>query len=223
MKTKFKLLTIGIIFTILLIYSQSFSQNYIQIDETYVEDTTIRPFENIGNIFGLKINGNVYLNSDTSLVRVIFTDVSGENFLTYEIYPLLDTNSSISVHDACEETCLLNNIEPYQLSFQLIDASIYIDYLTYLDQGFENLEYVRDSIIRTIILEKVDKINETIQEKQLPWYAGETPIAFKTFQEKLNFFGQTSLPNLQGIEYYIGGFFVLLPLEDEQNLLLPIS
>jgi len=217
MKTRFKLFAIGAICSILLIYSQSFSQNYIQIDETFLGDTTIRPFENIGNIYGLKISGNANLNSDTSLVRVIFTDISGENFLVYEIYPLLDTNSSISLHDACEETCLLNNIEPYELSFQLIDASIYIDYLTYLDQGIENLEYVRDTIIRTIILDKIDRINETIQAKQLPWYAGETPLVFKTFQEKLDFFGLTTLPNLQGIEYYIGGFFVLLPIEDDRN------
>jgi len=129
----------------------------------------------------------------------------------------LDTNSSISLHDTCEETCLLNNIEPYQLSIQLIDASIYVDYLTYLDQGFENLEYVRDSLIRAKISEKVDKINEIIEEKRLPWYAGETPMALKTFQEKLDYFGTTALPYLQGLEYYVGGFFVILPLEDDQN------
>jgi hypothetical protein len=217
MKPKFKMLTIGIICISLLLYSQLFSQNYIQVDETFVKDTTIRPFENIGNIFGLKISGTAYLNSDTSLIRVIFTDNSGENYLTYEIYPLLDTSSSISLKEVSEETCLLDDVGPYELTFQLINASIYVDYLTYLEKGIDNLEYVRDSIMRTIIADNADKINGTIQEKRLPWYADVTSFALKTYQEKLDYFGTTTLPNLQGIEYYIGGFFVLLPLEDERN------
>ena len=49
----------------------------IQIDSLFTTDGEIFPFGTNDTIFGLSISGHVTLSSDTSLVRVILTDNSG--------------------------------------------------------------------------------------------------------------------------------------------------
>jgi len=43
----------------------------ISINQTVNADTVIYPFEGVNTSYGLKITGNILLNSDTSLVRAI--------------------------------------------------------------------------------------------------------------------------------------------------------
>ena len=54
-------------------------------------------------------------------------------YLVFEAFPLIVDNDDISIRDVCEETCLLDGITPYVLKVQLIETSITIDKLSYVD------------------------------------------------------------------------------------------
>ncbi len=65
---------------------------------------------------------------------------------------------------------------------------------------------------------KIIKINKNLEERNIPWIAGETSISQLSYQEKKALFGGT-LPNLYGFEYYTGGIFVMPgALEDESQI-----
>ncbi|MBP6870655.1 MAG: hypothetical protein KBC43_01490 [Bacteroidales bacterium] len=53
----------------------------VQIDSTFTTDSEIFPFETGDTIYGLSISGTVQLFSDTSLVRVILTDIYGNEWI----------------------------------------------------------------------------------------------------------------------------------------------
>ena len=65
----------------------------IQIGSTFTSDGEIFPFSPNDTIYGLSISGSVTLNSDTSLVRVVLTDIAGQEWMVYEAYPMIVTDT----------------------------------------------------------------------------------------------------------------------------------
>jgi len=61
----------------------------IQIDSIFTSDGEIFPFGPNDTIYGLSISGSVTLSSNTSLVRVILTYNSGNEWMVFESYPLI--------------------------------------------------------------------------------------------------------------------------------------
>jgi hypothetical protein len=66
-----------LIVAICCLFSFKMTAQTIQIDSTFASDGEIFPFGPNDTIYGLSISGHVKLSSDTSLVRVILTDNSG--------------------------------------------------------------------------------------------------------------------------------------------------
>jgi hypothetical protein len=93
----------------------------IQIDSTFTTDGEIFPFGSNDTIYGLSISGHVALSSDTSLVRVILTDNSGNEWMVYEAYPMIVEGSPTILTNECDETCYLTGIHnKYQELFEIL-------------------------------------------------------------------------------------------------------
>jgi len=56
--------------------------------------------------------------------------------------------------------------------------------------------------------QKIDRINRNIHTLGQKWVAGETSVSELSYQEKKSLFGGR-VPNLQGYEYYLGGYIEL--------------
>ena len=83
-------------------------------------------------IYSLSINAVSEMNSEESLIRVILVDKDNNEYLVYEAYPLLASDSD-SVKNFCDETCSLPGISPSKLKIILIGASIDISKIAYAD------------------------------------------------------------------------------------------
>lgn len=183
----------------------------------------VYPLDIKGPIFNLTIGGQVTLNKESSFLRVILIDKNDGEYLVYETYPLLAGLNSFIVNDVCEETCLLDKVEPrslriegYQSTFGLGKVSS-ADSLTKLSTqiGPAGITAERERLRAQTERTKIAKINEQIKAKNMNWQAGETPLSKLTYSQKKKLFQDTEerpvtqLPNLRGYEYYKGGIFEL--------------
>jgi hypothetical protein len=103
----------------------------IQIDSIFTSDGEIFPFSPNDTIYGLSISGSVALHSDTSLVRVILTDNSGNEWMVYEAYPMIVTDTAFETEEGCDETCYLEDFIPYSIQIQIINSRLLLDSFTY--------------------------------------------------------------------------------------------
>ena len=188
----------------------------IEIQETFNRSAQINPFVSSNPVGGLVISADIDLHSDTSLVRVILRDVNNNEYLVYEVYPLLADNASFSVTEKGEETASLNNITPAGLEIQIVDASFHLtNIVTSRADGFT--PQARADFLKSQASARINEINQNLRKKNLPWVAGETSFSHMTYQQKKAYFGGT-LPNLNGIEYYAGGVYVMPGSLDDQSL-----
>ena len=106
-----------------------------------------------------------------------------------------------------EETSSLNQVIPYRVTVELVDASIHLKEII-VSEGGDAPKAINSERLQQQSLNKIRRINENIQQLGQLWVAGETSISRLSYQEKLSMFGG-SIPNFQGLEYYVGGVFVL--------------
>jgi len=179
----------------------------IPVDLTMNENTQLDIDESETAISGLAISGTISLYSDSSLVRLILVDQEGYEYLIYETYPVLAGSLQFSVDGVAEETSSLDQVIPSRVTVELVDASIHLKEIS-ISEGDGPVEETKSERLRLQSLNKIRKINENIQKSGQHWVAGETSISRLSYQEKLNMFGGR-IPNFQGLEYYVGGIFVL--------------
>ncbi len=101
--------------------SIAFSQT-ITIDTTITSDCEIYPFSQNDTVYGLKISGEVSLNSDTSLLRVIFIDTSYKEYMIYETYPLISNSYEYYAEEEYDETYCLDELIPYGIRIEIINS-----------------------------------------------------------------------------------------------------
>ncbi len=186
----------------------------IQITETYFKNAELYPFEGTHQIHSFAISGTLQLNAENSLVRVILVDTDLREYLVYEAYPLIVDTFQFSVSNVCEETCLLEPLKPHSLKIELVDASIGLDEVTFLESpegARSDISMFRKQIKQAQNRTKIERIQAQIKKKGLRWTAGETSISELFFEEKRKLFGGEGVPNLQGAEYYKGGIFEIKP------------
>ncbi len=202
----------------LLLYSYSYSQQnafstmnapdqVIGINVTHTESVTLQPFISRKPISGLSISADIILFSDTSLVRVVLTDTSFNEYLVYEAYPLISGSQQFSIEEAAEETALLNNVVPLELRIELSGASIYLKEIRLSKAGIYARE-AKGNIRQAQLNERIGILNRNLIERGIPWVAGETSFSRLSYEEKKAYFGG-DLPNLGGFDYYTGGVFVM--------------
>ncbi|MGW8316325.1 MAG: C1 family peptidase, partial [Bacteroidales bacterium] len=189
----------------------------IPVDLRMNENTELDIFDSDSPISGLAISGDISLYSDSSLVRLIHVDRVGSEYLIFETYPILAGANHFTVAGVAEETSALSQVIPYRVSVELVNASIHLKEIM-VSEGGESPQEIKIERRQQQSLNKIQRINENIQQRGQLWVAGETSISRLSYQEKLGRFGG-SIPNFQGMEYYVGGVFVL-PGEaiSDQNL-----
>jgi hypothetical protein len=183
-------------------FSSKMSAQTIQIDSLFTSDGEIFPFGPNDTIYGLSISGHVTLSSDTSLVRVILTDNSGNEWMMYEAYPFINPHWDFDLNEMADETMYRQIFDPNSLKIQILNASIYINHLTYRDEYHENLSGMQANFKDYIESAKVDSINESIELNQMLWFANRTPVSDLTYIDKKLSFGDKY--NLIGLDYYAG-------------------
>lgn len=87
---------------------------------------TIQPFGFNANSYGISIDGEGQLFSDTAFIRVVLVDNNGNEWLVYERNSLFATEENNQFQDAAFETAALNNIALSSIIVTLCDASLYL-------------------------------------------------------------------------------------------------
>jgi hypothetical protein len=177
----------------------------IQIDSVFSVDGEIFPFSPNDTIYGLSISGHVSLYSNTSLVRVILTDNSGQEWMVYEAYPMIVTDTAFDIVEECDETCYLEEFIPYTIQVQIINASLLLDSIIYSSEDHGNMESMQFRSKRNKDLLKIELMNEYIALHGWNWVATENGFVNMYFYERAGYFGHNY--NLLGREFYSGGVF----------------
>jgi len=179
----------------------------IDVDTTINDNTLIEPFGSAMTISGLAFSGEIGLHSDSSLVRMILMDDSYNEYLVYEAYPILSGSGQISVIESGEESLFLDNIIPVRVSIELVDASVFLkEFIISQEETYQAT--TKGALLLQQSQNKINRINQNLQNLGQTWVAGETSISKLSYQEKLGMFGGR-VPNFQGFDYYVGGVFVL--------------
>lgn len=143
-----KLIAILIPLFMLFGISKTYSQTII-IDSTFSSDAEIFPFSSVDTIFGLSVSGSVELLSDTSLVRIILTDNSGNKWMVYEAYPMIVTDTAFDISAECDETCFLNECMPNSVIVQIINSNLLLNSLSYSEEVSGNMETLQYQFKKT--------------------------------------------------------------------------
>jgi len=188
-----------------MVAQQSKAQTIV-IDSTFTSDGEIFPFSQNDTIYGLSISGTVTLSSDTSLVRVILSDTSGNEWMVYEAYPMIVTDSSFDILEECDETCYLEELAPNSIKIQILNANIKIDSVNFTVEGIGDMSTLQLQSKSNKDAQKTSLINQSINEKGWDWVADTTSIVKMFFHEKINLFRYKY--NLLGLDYYAGGAYM---------------
>ena len=183
----------------------------ISINEKYSKSIIINPFKQKESFFSLSVNAKVILNSNKSLIRVIFIGENGDEYLVLESNYMISERNQIEYRDYGEETAMLNGVVPGRIKIEIEDASILLETFSYNNAaqnklGSKDFTFRSKKIKNDQDIVKIDILNKQIKKKGYLWKAGETSVSLMTYQQKKQLFGGT-LPNLKGFDYYKGGIF----------------
>lgn len=173
---------------------------------TYKICAEIRPFDTRCAITGLSINGFVEKTSPEYLVRVILTDVRGNEYLVMELYEELNDKSRFTFSNYCEESGILDSISPDCIKIIVKDATLYIsEFFTTKKQSSlkGQAQEIREAQIRNI----TDRINSYNATNNRLWLAGETEISKCNYTTRKMILGLSDSDSSGGLEYYLGGIF----------------
>jgi len=95
----------------------------IKIEKVFTKSVEIFPFK--GEVVNsLGITANVYLESDTSLARIILVGKDGTESLIYEGNDVYENSDKITLTDFSEETSILRGLSPLSIKLQLIGSRV---------------------------------------------------------------------------------------------------
>ena len=210
-----------IILTTIVFAAFSHAQNNISalslsnIAETYTTSNTVLQNDTVieldypTTISGLSVSGVATLHhSSNSLVRITLVDDYNSEALVYELFPLLADSSMVTFDNVAFETAVLDNVTAKQLKVKLINATLDLANINVTNQTVSNYSTRQSTVLENQNSYIIDKLNENLQKRNIPWYAGETSVSQMTYEEKKAMFGG-EVPNLGGFEYYKGGIFVM--------------
>ncbi|MCF8228444.1 MAG: T9SS type A sorting domain-containing protein [Bacteroidales bacterium] len=188
----------------------------ITIDSTFTSDAEIFPFNQNDTINGLRISGSVTLNSDTSLVRAIFTDDLYDEYMIWEAYPLIVSQKSFSFENVYDETYCLEKLDPYSIRIEIINASFTLESIYMLEEACNNAESDRYTAKRAMDGKKIDTLNLRIDEFGMDWTAGDGPLVDMYYSSKKTLYGERY--NLLGFDFYKGGVFEFIGYRNYEKI-----
>ncbi|MDT8393865.1 MAG: C1 family peptidase [Bacteroidales bacterium] len=194
----------------------------ITLDSTFSSSTEIYPFNQSDTIYGLGVSGNIVLNSDTSLVRLVFVDSDYNEYLLYEAYPYICDSWSFSISNVVDETKYLNLTLPHSLYVYVYDASIELTTLHCTSRPIEFADSLQLEHKQSIEALKISAFNDNIEKYDMIWFAAETSVSDMSYSDKKDLFGENY--NLLGLDYYAGGVYDPVPgavEKDNESTLVP--
>lgn len=178
-----------------------------------ITTTTVMVPPTSSPVRNLSVSGNVYLPTDTSLVRVVLQDTNDNLWLVYEATQMLVNGTRQSFVNHGEETLSLNGVCPKQLKVYIRNARLNLSGIradtcqTSVPHAPMNPEN-RLELRRRQVQMKVDSINAYNIRNGILWRAGVNELALwdmKTKKEKLGLV--TDDYETYGYEYYVSGLF----------------
>ena len=125
----------------------------------------ILPITQKQKISGLSVSGNITFTGDKGFVRIVLTDDSGNEYLVLETNTIFENKTNVSFDEFCEETALLNNIVPKQLTIESTDAQVAINGIHYA--ATNEYQTSKNKQIRAEQLDvKLQHINAVLAEKK---------------------------------------------------------
>lgn len=160
-------------------------------------------------ITGLSVSGVATLHHNSnSLVRITLQDDYDTEYLVYELYPLLADSNIVYFDNVAFETMILDNVKAEQLNIKILNATLQLDAINTSTNEVRNYAARQSSMLESQSTYIIGKLNANLEKNHMTWRAGETSISQLTYEEKKAMFGG-EVPNLGGLEYYIGGVFVM--------------
>jgi C1A family cysteine protease len=192
----------------LLLVIHSGKSQELRIDSTFQASGVFYPFQSVDTITGLSFSGEVTLNADTSLVRILLVTNDSSEFMIFETYPLIVDDLEFTISDTCDETCYLDEVLPNSIKVQVINAEIEINSLYYEEEVEEDLPGLQHTAKRSMDSEKIEVMNERISDYGMYWTAGDNDVVEMYYDQKKNLLGEAY--NSLGFEYYDSGVFEFL-------------
>ena len=165
---------------------------------------------NTSRASGLFVSGCANLaNDDDSYVRITLKDTDSNEYLIYELYPILAESRQCPFSKIGLESAYLDNIHPQSIKIETLNASVTLDsvYFVVPERSSRNMSKAipnRKSQCEYI----ANKLNERLISGNKTWRAGVTFVSQMTFEEKKWLMGKKA-PVLYGFDYYKGGVFVM--------------
>ncbi len=187
----------------------------IQINSIFTRDTVLFPFEQVDRISSMTIEGSAHMHQDTSLVRVILEDNQGVQYMIMEAYPLICNDSVSAYVNYCDETCALDQVDPYSVIIQVINGTLNFKSLYYTADPKEKANEQRYIAKRAVDANKIEIMNERITSFGMNWVPGDNGLVAKYYEDKRQMFGDSY--NLIGYEYYKVGVYEFLGHSEYQK------
>ncbi|GMX59294.1 MAG: hypothetical protein MNSN_02920 [Minisyncoccus archaeiphilus] len=191
-------------------FSMKAQDRFFSMGKSYSSDSHIS-LSSAGNISSLGVSGNVILKGDDSFIRIILVGQDGKEYLIYQADTIISGgNKLFSLDSVCEETCALPAVKPKEVRLEMNKSTLYLSNIAY-DSGL-SFESQASAVKASQQEYKIERVKDFINRNNLRWEAGETTISGLSYEEKKKFFlsldgNMTKVPNLQGLEYYVGGVF----------------
>lgn len=185
----------------LLVSKYAYSLKTYNVSAKYTANTNIIVgYENV--VYGIKLTGNVNLNSENSLIRILLHGVNGETVLLHEYYYPLFLLGNYELKEA-EENILINGILMNNIEIIVIDASLQLENFTIYDSEAERNQ---NEVLTydQIILDKIDRLNSNLEQEGFIWRAEKPDYPMFFYESDLA--SNYSL-NTHGFEYYGFGIF----------------
>ena len=190
----------------------------IPVEKTFTAERSnneLKLFDGIDAVYGLSVTMDIQRLAENYLVRVVLIDKEGHKHLVAESYrEIAPEEKNLQLTDYCEETALLDGVNPVSLQVITDNAEVALHSLSIATEGSreqtprsEEFRKQTASLRRQQVEEKVSQINIYNKAHKKLWVAGPTSVSLMGYEDKTKMMNATAETNFGGFEYYAGGIF----------------
>ena len=185
----------------------------ISLDSIYYESAIVYSMQNT-NVSGFSIDAAIELFDYDSYVRLILVDEDPETeYLVFDAYyPKNKIDTMFCIRQYAQETTSLFNITTSYLKIEVRNAVCAIESIYYSDKYNNKTpkQFHADRMLNKAIQDStiLDRINHRLRQENKLWVAGNTSLLQMFYDDRKAVLPKNEnneIPNLQGLEYYIGG------------------
>lgn len=185
----------------------------IPVNQLFTENTAISLFSYSHPLTGLCLDAVVTTTRSDYFVRVLLKDKNNDKYVVMESYPELNDSLSFNLNNYCEETALMNEVQPDSLIIYIKNASLLIKSIktSCSDRKTTSNRIIQPYQIAKLKKNQVNSLTERINSYNKKhgkiWIAGMREIALKEFSDKMRLLGIPHDQPTGGLEYYVAGIF----------------